>query len=514
MRGVDAVRQEISRLPDRRFHVPSVALRYFDPASARGHYRVQRDPAGLPEGWWHRRVGDLDVAGDSNLPVAEITAPEGGLVALILGWALPLRSPLTPLPPLTASSAETFENWLYTLTGRFSAIYVGPGGPRLYVDSHASLPALFCQEHHIVASALPLIPEEDTCGDDEGLIAAMDLNHHNGSYRFGTTARRSVGAILPNHYLDLDSWTPHRHWPKEPPGETTSAEAITTITDAISAIVEAVTAATPVLLGLTAGYHSRLLLACARRVLDRVTCFTVAFPDRLGAIDVAVAPRLAEDTGIDHRLLPWIEPEPEDVASWFARTSCMWGDRRAPQGGPSYQQTGGGRPLFQALDPLFGRPARSFPGDDATTQLDATGLTARLRLPEHPRLLAAADRWLGQVPQALDTHQTLYLASTELASGGTLTFSYPGAYTTMIFPLYHRRIMDRMLALPPSYRGKPAFVRDAIAARWPELLRHPINARPGMTAFYDRSRRRVKHQLISVRRRLRRATRRRGQEPS
>ena len=89
--------------------------------------------------------------------------------------------------------------------------------------------------------------------------------------------------------------------------------------------------------------------------------------------------------------------------------------------------------------------------------------------------------WLKQVP-AVDTFNLLDLFQIEQHNGcwaGIWPYAECDAGFP-IFPLCHRRVIERMLTLPVAYRRSGSLMKDIIAREWPELLELPINRPVGM----------------------------------
>ena len=94
-------------------------------------------------------------------------------------------------------------------------------------------------------------------------------------YPLNLTPRKNVWRLLPNHFLDLRQWEAVRHWPKAeilPVGDTD--QAVTQVVERVRLHMKALVAKKPVLLRLTAGQDSRVLLACARPLAQHMTFFT------------------------------------------------------------------------------------------------------------------------------------------------------------------------------------------------------------------------------------------------
>ncbi len=138
-----------------------------------------------------------------------------------------------------------------------------------------------------------------------GFIDSFEVRKHS-EYRWpGTaTAFNEIKHLLPNHYLDLASGECRRYWPEapiEPRGLDTGIE------QAIELLRGLMTAASrrcDLVLGMTAGYDSRIVLAAStqiRRELSAVTVRQGRMPD--DHQDIVVSARLLARVGMPHDII-------------------------------------------------------------------------------------------------------------------------------------------------------------------------------------------------------------------
>jgi hypothetical protein len=316
--------------------------------------------------------------------------------------------------------------------------------------------------------------------------------------------------------LDLRAWKQARVWPRERPEEADVASSVERVAVALERTLVAAAATGTPNVGFTAGGDSRTFVACARDILDRFRFVTVAFPDELGAVDLATAPALAQRLGLEHRVLPWLEPSSDDVELFMYRTGCLVGERRGRLAGPSYDQFGGAETYVSGIGAEMARGIGWRRDDEPGSELSADGLLSRFHLRPHPELLRRAGEWLAELPPGFDALDALTIFHVEMRMGGwggPLTAGFPDAYTFTLYPFANRTIVDTVLRLPWLYRRSGRLREDVIAVRWPELLEVRINRPPARIA----ARRRVRRGYVaaraaagSLRRAVRRARGRRG----
>ena len=107
-----------------------------------------------------------------------------------------------------------------------------------------------------------------------------------------------VKRLKPNHYLDLNSILATRFFPVENsvPRDVNAASASTC--NILEGIVKAVTKRGPAMMGLTAGWDSRVLLTASRSVKKDILYFLTVHKE--SKIDALVSRRLAEDLDLNY----------------------------------------------------------------------------------------------------------------------------------------------------------------------------------------------------------------------
>lgn len=452
-----------------------------------------------PARWVSDAIGDWFLGRHPDLPAIRLTGRDRGAMGWMLGYPISEAGTLladgeslrVPAPAL--ESTEALEAFIYSFGGRFAAVLLDDH-PRLYLDPCGSLSAVYCTHQHLVASTPNLIPYEGHTRDRAELARAIGIPHTNGMYPLGLTPRYGIERILPNHYLDLSSWETIRHWPKQPltylvPVE----EAVVEIADIVKRQIAAVVAASPTYLPLTAGRDSRMLLACAKGVADRLELLTVELGNQPSAVDCKTSRRIAERFGLKHRVLPMERATEADLQEWMFRIGYSTGEVTGWQCATTWKRLPGGRAM---LGGNVGELARGYywrEDDTETTVIMPERLLDICRCPPHDVALARVRAWLETVP-ATDALQLLDMQYLEQRIGCWAgVWPYAACdYAFEIFPVCHRRVIELMLTLPASYRRSGQLPWDIIAREWPDLLKWPFNARPRIERLWARTRRVVK----------------------
>ncbi len=411
---------------------------------------------------------------------------------------------------------EELHDWILDLLGRFAIIVVNPT-KRLYVDAAASVPVLFLPRLELAASSPFLLTDDSGEYRRSEMADVLDIATTNRWFLLGTSPLSGAERLLPNHTLDLTTWSAHRHWPTQPLDRIDVSTGLEAIGNVLGDVMTAVSRWGEPHVGLTAGYDSRAILACSAPVVDRLRFFTLNWPDDYGKVDMGTAPTLAREVGLDYRVLEWRSPTAVDVENWIVQTGCLVGEERGRLTGPTWAQLGragpcvlgtGGETIAGAGHGYGWRV-----GDRPGMELGGVELLERYGFPLHPVLVERVNCWLAGLPrlEAFDLLQLFQLEMRFGCWGGALTTAYPESPTTMLYPYGQRRLIHAAFKLPPEYRQQGTVRQDITAARWPELLEFDFNrptaglvARRTVERYARNVLRRPRHGARYVFRRIRR----------
>ena len=291
------------------------------------------------------------------------------------------------------------------------------------------------------------------------------------------TVHEGVSRLLPNHYLDLETWEAVRFWPR--PREIARRMSVEAAARSVAAGLQAFMAAAAqefrLGIALTAGLDSRLLLAATRAVADRVEFFTIT-PERPG-LDQILAARMAADLGLRYRSVPQIAATAAEMAGWDRMVGHAVREAANRSIYPTLRQLG----YDVILTGAFGATGKGsyYAADRATIDdrpLTAASLLARMACPQDPELLAELDRWLEGLEGMLAS-AILDLAYLELRSVGWGMAQHTAqcALQLEMNPIAQRGIFGAFLAVPPGQKAEGALLLTAVTQMWPELMEYPIN---------------------------------------
>lgn len=438
-----------------------------------GHFVLSRDPPAVS--WRSESLAGWYLAVHEKLPCVPVRS-EGELIGWLLGNAIGPDGNMVD-GDLALAPNEEVEPWIYAHSGRFAVIL--PRLRRIYLDPCGLLGVVYCGDSQMVASNPALIPYERPNDDRIDLMDAMGIPYQNAMFPVGMTPRRSVHRLLPNHYLDLQSWRPQRHWPNQPLHVVEDASsAIVQIAELCKRHMKAIVEDGPTALRLTAGKDSRMLLACAKAVAPQLESITLDLGDEASRVDCQTARRVASSVGIPHRSLEQLEPEQRDLHLWLFRTGMGTGAYRGWRGSTSYRIQ---------LDPQrsdvvgsVGEVGRGFywkPDDVPETEISPERLLRHCNCPLTPETVRQVRTWLESAPgfNALQLLDLFYVEQRLGCWAGIWTYASGAHSRYQAFPLSHRKIIELMLRLPVEVRRQGSFPVLVIEREWPKLLAYPFN---------------------------------------
>lgn len=435
-----------------------------------GQFRISPVPDPV-EGWRSTTVGEWHVNTHAELPHVPVTV-NGREEGILLGW---------PIDNCLITHFETQgvapEQAVYTLGGRW--LYVGPTS--IHVDAMASQPCVFDPARRIAASSPGLIDAPL----DHDLSNAFDVVGRDGWYPFGLTPKVGVRRLLPNHALDLTTFSDERvHGTSVAP--VSLRIAAHTVLRALRDSGEAL-APHGLYVGLTAGNDTRMLLAGLRNVSNKVSFYTGVRSTSAGNdIDLTIASLLSRKFGLSHDtpIRPSAvasEELSEATRGWLDRTGWVRAGARAL----GYIRLGSHYAFAaNAVGGEIGRAMYWGRQDESGRGISPAELVDKVRAPAVSKVQSAASKWLAPISD-LDRQSVLDLLYLENRLGAWSSPAVLGGVgpPVSIYPFCRRDAVDAMLGLPPESKQKGLIAREVVKVGWPELLSVPINRMPGLAGY-------------------------------
>lgn len=430
--------------------------------------------------WRCQRIGRGYLASHPDLPVIPVSI-EGQRDGALVGWPVLNGDFLTDI---SCASLEDFEKSLEEFGGRW--LYIG--NDRVITDPFASQPCVYRPERGQLASSVNLISTEAERDDD--LVSVIVAATVDFFYPFGLTNRKGVRRLLANQQLCVPSFCVRR-WNAFPEFEMSLQEAASEIAKLAALSTKPFHEQFGVVVPLTAGFDSRMLLACLRDFVGEAAVLTIISHTRTSEIDVDLALAMAKRLRLPHTLHPKQESKAA-ILEWDKQTG---------------RPTGGAVRKGNMLEPPFRNRSflSGFGGEHAKAYylgargaenraLDVAQCLELLRLPRHARIEAAAEEWLAELPPLVPDLEREYLyIEQKTGSWGSPQVFMPPRAAPRVFSFNHRRIIGAMLAPDVEDRQAVNLHREVIRQEWPELLEWPFNDFVGWKASREFVLKNVRH---------------------
>jgi len=427
-------------------------------------------------------IGDMWLEVGADLPVCPVTDANGKSAGVLLGFPIDLQARRIiagdwQVPARLGADIGAFvQDGLMALGGRFLWIFSAQGAARIYPDCSAQVPCVFDPAAEVAASTAHAVMDDTAyqARFDKNLFDALGVDGE-GWFPAGLTAHHGLHRLLPNHYLDLHSWSVQRSWsgPETPARDL--AAVVAQIVDIVQAQIEALIAGPKrVAIALTAGRETRMLLACARPYIDRVDFVTVTGSDR-HQLDTVMASRIAAKVGLTHRTLMRTAATEVQRDLFIRRGGHCNADSNShfhpsvwPIAGSHVMISGNGGEIARAF---FWREA-----DTPQTALTPSMLTARFGLKDVAALNDALSQWLDSL-KGTNSLTILDLAYQEHRDGAWYAAQFcsdPGLVRQA--PLLTTRSAALMMQLPADWKRTHRLSHEVVARQWPELEQFPYNS--------------------------------------
>ena len=276
----------------------------------------------LPEAWQRVPVaGGRTLHAHPDLPVTQ--RERGGVELTLLGYALDPHHPahddgdvLDDLLGRVDGAADVLAE-ADPLGGRWALVAADADGTLLFHDASGLRQVVHvCDGGGVwAASDTPLLGHAvDLVDDPEAVEEFVESSYFRRSKQAWWPGDRTryvgVRALLPNHALDLDTGDVRRFWPSAPLVPQTLAGGVERGTAVLRGMMEAAARRSPLMIAMTAGLDSRVLLGACREIADRASFYTfVHYEIDRDYADVVVPQKLLGQLGLNHRVIDCITPE-------------------------------------------------------------------------------------------------------------------------------------------------------------------------------------------------------------
>lgn len=328
---------------------------------------------------------------------------------------------------------------------------------------------------------------------DDKARSFLDSPHIRSSPEFSwpayATPFSQIHHLLPNHCLDLNTRTQYRYWPGPPVDPIDPDQAVDELAHRLQNSVTAiVNRFDDVVLGMTAGLDSRLVLAAARESSGQIGYVTIQqhnMPENHP--DLRVPEALLGKLKLPHSIVypeASMSPDFEDLFKENVFLSHPHYGRDAEALLSRYNRkkvviTGSGAEVGRC-------PYRKKLSQFDQKLSSGSGITAEVLaalddMPESSYAISHFNEWLAGLNNTEKTNeQILDLFSWENGHGNWLAMTqmeFDIAWREIFTPYNCRSILTAMMSVKEAERGYPDYklVHALMEKMWPEVLSEPIN---------------------------------------
>ena len=455
----------------------------FNDATLPTQFVLGRTDSDVPARFGRRTLHGWTLQADASLPVIPVHHGDAQF-GWLLGWPIEQGRLLTEadtftLNTLPSADPNRFESQVYAMSGRWALLLLH-GDQRVYLDASASLAAVYEPDSQRVGATTTALlwPAAERTPAPPVLAA-------NRSYAFGITSARGIYRILPNHYLDLDTWDVVRHWPIEHAPRAIGTEVNEVFAAIGTAIRHTLTAAhrsLPLLQALTSGRESRMLLAGSYEFISDIDFMTLG-PPACDLEDLRFAQQLQRRFGFRHHTID----TPPASAAERARYLMLVGHDASPGKATTFLKSASNLDPSFALVTGFGGGVggafywRRFPSERVTWQQ----AHALLHQPDTAESRRLAQRWFEQV-DPYDREELLDLLYLEQRMGAWASTQLYGfaPFAMQLMPLSQRSVYENFFRVPvATRRDKYSLARGVVRNTVPELDLIPYRRAPGAAGY-------------------------------
>lgn len=379
------------------------------------------------------------------------------------------------------STFEEIENCINYFSGRWIIFVYISGASRIYHDAAGLKPVYFIPEEsgNITAASQPSLLEiVGKTTSDVGLREKVGSVSDAGYWPPQVIPYRNVVQLLPNHYLNVESCKAQRYWCKSVNQELSREDIVNQMFSLIESFMEAVSARYKLVVPLTGGYDSRLLLAASKRFWPVTEFVTIRRPD-IPRHDISIANKIAQSFDLNYTYLKENE-DSELNRILLSNVGEMHYDYSAHYMNTGWMKIGAGKAVVPGTG---GEMLRRFfiPQENSSAKGKKICAVELLKLLgfklEIPTAINRIDEWLEEFPQEFSSHLLDY-AYWELRLG--IRFAIGQTLREGIldeFPVLNcRHLFDLGLATSIEDRTRPyPLFQDLVRRGDPLLLNIPFN---------------------------------------
>jgi hypothetical protein len=395
---------------------------------------------------------------------------------------------LADLAPVLGSSND-FAKHTGKYGGRWVLIVNDGRSIRLYTDTVGLRQVFYTSHGH---------GGDVWCASQPGMIAqilglemepaAVDfIDSHefrcNPEFRWpgDSTPYKEVKHLLPNHYLDLVDGRSKRYWPEGPLPQLSLDEAVERVAPMLSGLMTSAANRFDLSLSITAGMDSRLVLAAAREIKDRISYMTVrqiGMPD--DHPDVAVPSQLLSNLGLKHDVVKSSLLIDDEFLAIFKKNVPVAHYVYAPDAQAILRYYAQKKVAVTGSASEVARSSfRAIRNNPRNEDITIEHLANAQEIGNQTFAVDHYKQWWAGLGDIYNLH-ILSLFEWELDDGNWLAMcqlEFDAAWKDIFTPFNCRDLIVTMLSVDPMYTMAPKYelYQTLIGKLWPEVLDTPVN---------------------------------------
>jgi hypothetical protein len=309
-----------------------------------------------------------------------------------------------------------------------------------------------------------------------------------------STLCKGVKCLTPNHALNLITSESRRFWPREALASTSLRRAVSEGGRLLSGLMKAAMNRCPLMVLMSSGLDSRLLLASARERRKSLTTVTFIVdgitPD---SADVTVPSRLLPSLGVAHQVLDCTQPMDTEFAQLYLSNTTA---SHEAYGKIAYAMFQSGLTSFLRVTGAGGEAFRP-----EYVEFTPRSLASAYQLIDHPFVLKELATWVESFSDALgwQPEDIFYLEQRLgrwLSEGQTEWDIAQDSFT----PFDCRALVELLMGVQKDYLRGPGYelVYSLIRNLWSDVLREPVNPHKEVPACPHTWKQALRHAMVKA----------------
>lgn len=393
----------------------------------------------------------------------------------------------------SGSFEELIEN-TYHLGGRWIIIYDNANQTNVFHDATGNRQIFFtnvndkiwcASQPHFIAEYLKINKTEDKEVLD--FMNSTLYKEYEHAWIGDGTFYDEIYHLLPNHFLDIRNRKVKRYWPNEKfiMRKIPIEQSIELSSQILQGMIKSVSLRYPILLAVTAGIDSRILLAASKIIKDKVYYFIQEFASNRGSYDINVPKRLLKKLQLEFHVekCEKIIKDEEFNQFFYKNVAVIQTEAKKVLHYNFYEK-------FQGKIYISGNVseiARNYYGVDKnnmTAERLARTYERRLSISyEHTvdkYKLRKIDEWLFEAARIAESSNVsildLFCWEQDMGNWGAMFAADLDIAIEVIYPFNCRTLLIQLLSVDEKYRlSNNILYKELIKKMWKEALCEPIN---------------------------------------